>query len=46
MISEKGTVVGGDWHSTGYDVRTESVKTVTEASPMVGFRPVVTFFGQ
>lgn len=43
MVSEKGTVVGGDWYSTGYDVRNESVKTINEASPMVGFRPVVTF---
>lgn len=33
---------GGSWHDFGYDVRLQSVKKYETASPMVGFRPVVT----
>lgn len=43
MVHEKDMVVGGDWMSGGYDVRNESFKQVTKASPLVGFRPVMTF---
>jgi len=32
---------GGSWRDFGYDVRLQSVKTYETASPMVGFRPVV-----
>lgn len=42
MINEKGKAVGGDWRSPGYDVRNESVKSYENASPNVGFRPVMT----
>lgn len=43
MISEGNTAVGGDWNSPGYDIRNQSTKKFTEASPTVGFRPVMTF---
>lgn len=43
MISEGNIAVGGDWHSPGYDIRNQSTKKFTEANPMVGFRPVMTF---
>jgi formylglycine-generating enzyme required for sulfatase activity len=41
MISEKGKALGGSWNDTGYDVRVESVSEYQEASPYVGFRPVM-----
>lgn len=41
MISEKGIAMGGSWHDTGYDVRTESAQSYTDASPLIGFRPVL-----
>lgn len=43
MISEGNLAVGGDWNSPGYDIRNQSTKKFTEASPTVGFRPVMTF---
>nr|WP_294860853.1 SUMF1/EgtB/PvdO family nonheme iron enzyme [uncultured Fluviicola sp.] len=43
MVFEQNIAVGGDWHSPGYDIRNESTKKFTEANPMVGFRPVMTF---
>ncbi len=43
LVHENGIVVGGDWNSPGYDVRNQSVKKYSGASPMVGFRPVMTF---
>ncbi|MBN2730080.1 MAG: SUMF1/EgtB/PvdO family nonheme iron enzyme [Bacteroidales bacterium] len=46
MVWEEGIVVGGSWYSTGYDVRVESVMEFTEANPMVGFRPVMTYLGK
>lgn len=33
---------GGSWRDYGYDVRLQSVKSYETASPMVGFRPVIT----
>ena len=33
---------GGSWYDFGHDVRLQSVKTYETASPMVGFRPVIT----
>lgn len=41
MILEKGIAMGGSWHDTGYDVRTESTQSYTDASPIIGFRPVL-----
>jgi formylglycine-generating enzyme required for sulfatase activity len=41
MISNKGIAMGGSWHDTGYDVRTESTQSYTDASPIIGFRPVL-----
>lgn len=41
MISEPGKAVGGSWNDPGYDVRVESIADYTEASPFVGFRPVL-----
>lgn len=46
MVWEKGTAVGGSWNSTGYDVRIQSVMKYDGPSPVVGFRPVVTYIGQ
>jgi formylglycine-generating enzyme required for sulfatase activity len=41
MISEPGIAVGGSFESPGYDVRIESKHEYEDASPCVGFRPVV-----
>ena len=41
MIAEKGVAVGGNFNSPGYDVRVESVENYLDASPLVGFRPVM-----
>lgn len=42
-LGDSGSLAaGGSWHDFGYDVRLQSVKTYETASPMVGFRPVVT----
>lgn len=43
MLGEQNLAAGGDWNSPGYDIRNESVKNFTEASPTVGFRAVMTF---
>ncbi len=43
MVTEDGIAVGGDWNSPGYDVRNYSKKSFTKPSPLVGFRPVITF---
>lgn len=43
MVFEQNIAVGGDWNSPGYDIRNQSTKKFTEANPMVGFRPVMTF---
>ena len=43
MVAEQNIAVGGDWNSPGYDIRNESTKKFTEANPMIGFRPVMTF---
>ena len=43
MVEEKDIVVGGDWNSPGYDVRNESTRKYTGASPYTSFRPVMTF---
>ena len=41
MISEVGIAMGGSFDSPGYDVRVESEQKYNDASPLVGFRPVV-----
>ena len=41
MISEEGIAVGGSYDSPGYDVRVESEKKFDDASPVVGFRPIL-----
>ncbi|MBD3639088.1 MAG: SUMF1/EgtB/PvdO family nonheme iron enzyme [Crocinitomicaceae bacterium] len=43
LVADEKTVVGGDWHSPGYDIRIESKRKFTGPSPFVGFRPVMTF---
>jgi len=43
MVSGQNLAVGGDWNSPGFDIRNQSTKKFTEANPMVGFRPVMTF---
>ena len=43
MVADGNLAVGGDWNSPGYDIRNQSTKKFTEANPMVGFRPVMTF---
>ncbi|WP_343634299.1 SUMF1/EgtB/PvdO family nonheme iron enzyme [Fluviicola sp.] len=43
MVAETNIAVGGDWNSPGYDIRNQSTKKFTEATPTVGFRPVMTF---
>ena len=43
MVEEKDIVVGGDWNSPGYDVRNESTRKYSGASPYISFRPVMTF---
>ena len=40
-LTSEGLACGGSWFSTGYDVRIESVIEVHEASPFVGFRPLL-----
>ncbi|MBL7899751.1 MAG: SUMF1/EgtB/PvdO family nonheme iron enzyme [Crocinitomicaceae bacterium] len=35
--------IGGNWNSTGYDIRISSVVEFLEANPFTGFRPVVTW---
>lgn len=40
MVSEKGHAYGGNWNSTGYDVRIDSKIEFNQASRYVGFRPV------
>jgi formylglycine-generating enzyme required for sulfatase activity len=42
MVSEKGKAVGGNFDSPGYDVRVESIVEFYDASPKVGFRPILT----
>lgn len=43
MVSDGPIAVGGSWYSPGYDVRNQSIMPFKEASPFVGFRPVMTF---
>jgi formylglycine-generating enzyme required for sulfatase activity len=43
MIAEKGIALGGNYASTGYDVRNESQISFESSSNKVGFRPVLTF---
>lgn len=41
MIVEKGIAVGGNFNAPGYDVRVESKEAYLDASPFVGFRPIM-----
>lgn len=41
-IAEDDCAAGGSWYDFGYDVRLQSVKTVNDPSPEVGFRPIFT----
>lgn len=43
MVSDGPIAVGGSWYSPGYDVRNQSAMPFKEASPFIGFRPVMTF---
>jgi len=43
MVAEKGIAAGGSYADPGYDVRVESIRQYDEASPVIGFRPVMTF---
>lgn len=43
MISDGDFAVGGDWHSPGYDIRCESIKSFSEPDPMTGFRVVASY---
>lgn len=43
MVSDAQIAVGGSWYSPGYDVRNQSIMPFREASPFVGFRPVMVF---
>ena len=40
MVFDKDVVLGGSWHSTGYDIRIQSEMPFNNYSPQVGFRPV------
>lgn len=42
MLADTDQAAGGSWHSTGYDIRNESLIVFKEASPEVGFRPIAT----
>jgi len=42
MLGDIDQAAGGSWHSTGYDIRNESMMPFDEASPEVGFRPIAT----
>jgi formylglycine-generating enzyme required for sulfatase activity len=49
MLQEDGRTKGGSFRSTGYDIRIDAPDTYAgfkEASPLIGFRPVVTFLGK
>lgn len=46
MVQQEGIAVGGSWNSTGYDVRVESTMKFDSPSPLVGFRPVMTYVGK
>ena len=41
MIYADEKAVGGSWFDPGFDVRVESFTNISEASPYVGFRPVM-----
>ena len=41
MIAENGKAVGGNFDSPGYDVRVENIEEFEDASPLVGFRPIL-----
>jgi formylglycine-generating enzyme required for sulfatase activity len=43
MISDGDFAVGGDWHSPGYDIRCESIKSFSEPNPMTGFRVIASY---
>ena len=45
MVSDGDLVVGGDWHSPGFDVRNQSVRKMDGPEPMSGFRVVATYLG-
>jgi formylglycine-generating enzyme required for sulfatase activity len=40
-MTSNGLACGGSWNSAGYDVRNQSAVPFEEASPTVGFRPVI-----
>lgn len=45
LLADTDEVIGGSWYDTGYDIRNQSVKNYTGASPKVGFRVVATITG-
>lgn len=42
LLADKDEVIGGSWYDTGYDIRNQSTRKYTGASPKVGFRVVAT----
>jgi formylglycine-generating enzyme required for sulfatase activity len=42
MTSKKGEALGGSWKSTAANTKISSVETYNSASPLIGFRPVLT----
>ena len=45
MVSDTTVVRGGSWSSTGYEIQIPTCG-IYSVSPMVGFRPVITYLGK
>jgi formylglycine-generating enzyme required for sulfatase activity len=48
MLHEDGRTKGGSWNSSGYYIRIDAAdeyKGFVNGSPMIGFRPVITYLG-
>lgn len=42
LLGDANEVIGGSWMDSGYDIRNESVRAYTGASPTIGFRVAAT----
>jgi formylglycine-generating enzyme required for sulfatase activity len=42
-LTSDGKAIGGHWNAPGYDIRITSRMAANEASPFVGFRPIMTY---
>jgi formylglycine-generating enzyme required for sulfatase activity len=42
-MTNENTALGGHWNSPGYDIRITSEISADEASPLIGFRPIMTY---